>query len=73
MGCVNAVPDPADFPEVPEFVQHWVRQLLDPALIAVLRAGDERQVSVTLVANKARVRRLPVVVIGGNQEVGDVG
>ncbi len=59
-------------PDVPAFVQSWVRQLLDPDLLSMLRDVGERQVEVRLVANRGRVRRRPAVLLdAGSQEMLD--
>jgi hypothetical protein len=69
MACANPAPDP--HAEVPFFVQVWVRQLLDPETMELLRAAGDRQIDVTLSANKAHVKRRPRIVIGGSHEVVD--
>jgi hypothetical protein len=68
MACANPSPD-----EVPFFVQSWIRSLLDPELLDMLRSAGDRQVEVRLLASKGRVRRRPAVLIdtGGHQEMVD--
>ena len=72
MACVNAVPDPGDFPEVPDFVQGWVRSMLDPELLTVLRDAGDRQIELRLYVNKGRIRRRPALLLdAGSQEMVD--
>jgi len=54
--------------EVPPVVQHWMRQLLDPAFLAMLRAYPADQVDVRLSASRGRVRRAPVIVFNGGPQ-----
>ncbi len=61
MACAS--PSPADHPEVPTFVQGWVRSLLDVGLLDLLRDAGDRQVEVRLYASKGRVRLRPAVLI----------
>ncbi len=61
-------------PEVPAVVQAWVRQLLDPEFVALVRALPSPQIDVRLGASNGKVRRHPVVVLnGGPAEYGDAG
>ena len=50
-----------DLDEPPAFVQEWVRQLLSPETLDLLRLAGDRQVDVRLSAASGRVRRRPVV------------
>lgn len=65
--------------EVPQYIQAWVRQLLDPDLADVLRKMEGRQIEVRLMASPSgKIRRRPEVLIdsGHNQAMvdpGDVG
>lgn len=48
--------------EVPQYIQAWVRQLLDPDLADVLRRMEGRQIEVTLmVSESGKIRRRPQV------------
>jgi hypothetical protein len=64
---------PTAFPDtLPIVVQAWLRQLLDPEMVELLRDADGRQVEVRLTANKGRVRRRPAVLLDtGPQEMID--
>ncbi len=71
-----AAPSPDDYPSsVPHFVQGWVRSLIDPGLLDLLRDAGDRQIEVRLYMSKGRVRRRPAVLIdaGGHQEMVDPG
>lgn len=69
MACASPSPDP--HAEVPAFVKGWVRSLLDPELMAVLRAAGDRQIEVRLLASRGRIRRRPALLFdtGGHQEM----
>ena len=58
-------PLPAAPLDVPPFVQAWVRQLLDPEILELLRHSGNGRVDLCLSANGGEVRRRPVVTIGG--------
>lgn len=74
MACAS--PSPADHTGVPFFVQGWVRSLLDPELLDLLReaeAGD-RQVEIRMYMSKGRVRRRPALLLDvGHSEMVDPG
>jgi hypothetical protein len=53
--------------DVPEFVQWWVRSLLDADVMGLLREVGDRPVEVRLYANKGRVRRRPALLVGVGQ------
>lgn len=53
--------------DVPEFVQHWVRALLDPEILDLVRAAGGRQIELRLYANGGKVRRRPTVLVGVGQ------
>jgi hypothetical protein len=50
---------------VPPIVRAWVAQLCDPQTVALLEAAEGSNVDVRLSAAKGKVRRQPVVTIGG--------
>ena len=52
--------------EVPEIVQEWIGQLLNPEFVDLIRACPDRPVDVRLSASKGRVKRLPTITIGGS-------
>lgn len=49
----------------PEFIQEWVRQLLDPYFLELMKKIPYDQIDVRLSASKGRVRRRPVVILNG--------
>lgn len=51
--------------EVPPVVAAWVRQLLDPSFLAMMRAWPADQVDVRLSSSRGRVRPKPVVIFNG--------
>jgi hypothetical protein len=53
---------------VPPFVREFVRQLLDPDLLAVLRAAGAGQVDVTLSASNGKVRARPTVTLNAGPQ-----
>ncbi len=69
MACAN--PSPDEHPGVPFFVQGWVRSLLDPELLGLLREAGDRQVEVRLYVSRGRIRRRPALLLdaGGHQEM----
>lgn len=72
MACAS--PSPADHPDVPFFVQGWIRSLLDAELLNVLsEAGPDAQIEVRLYVSRGRIRRRPAVLLnaGGHQEMVD--
>lgn len=54
-----------DRPEIPPVIEAWVKQLLDPGLLALLRAYPAEQVDVRLSASRGKVRRRPIVTFNG--------
>ena len=54
-----------DRPEIPPVVEAWVRQLLEPSFLALMRAYPAEQVDVRLSASRGRVRPRPVLVFDG--------
>jgi hypothetical protein len=68
MACAS----PAD--GVPDFVQGWVRSLLDPDLLTVLRDAGDRQIELRLYVNRGRIRRRPALLLdAGSQEMVEPG
>jgi len=54
-----------DRPEVPPVVEAWVKQLLDPAFLALMRAFPAEQVDIRLSASRGKVRRRPAITFNG--------
>lgn len=57
--------DGLDRVEIPPVVEAWVRQLLDPQFLTLMRAYPAEQVDVRLSASRGRVRPRPVLVFNG--------
>lgn len=56
--------------DVPAIVQEWVRQLLDPEFVELVRARSGGQVEVRLYSNRGKIRRKPTVLLdAGPQEL----
>jgi len=51
--------------ELPEVIRAWVEQLCDPDTVALLEAAGDRNLDVRLSAARGKVRRGPVVIVGG--------
>jgi len=50
---------------LPPAIEAWVRQLLDPEFVALMRMQPYDRVDIRLSASKNRVSRLPQVVFNG--------
>jgi len=50
---------------IPDVVRGWVEQLCDPDTVALLEAAKDRNVDVRLSAARGKVRKGPVVIVGG--------
>lgn len=55
-------------PEVPPVVQGWIRQLLAPDLLALMRVHGSGQVDVRLSSAGGKVRQQPVVTLNGGPQ-----
>jgi hypothetical protein len=53
---------------VPAFIEAWVKQLLDPTFVAVMRLQPYDRVDIRLSASKGKVARLPQIVLNGGQQ-----
>jgi hypothetical protein len=51
--------------ELPPVIQGWIRQLTDPALVALVRDWPSGRIDVRLSAARGRVRSEPEVTLGG--------
>lgn len=49
----------------PEFIQAWIKQLLDPKFLALMENIPYDQIDIKLSASKGRVRRRPIVILNG--------
>jgi len=54
--------------DVPEVVQAWVRQLLDPQFLSLIDAIDVDQIDVRLSASKGKIRKSPVIILNGGPQ-----
>jgi hypothetical protein len=56
-----------DSEALPPAIEAWVKQLLDPAFVALIRAQPYERVDVRLSASKSRVSRSPQIILNGGQ------
>lgn len=54
--------------ELPSAVEAWVKQLLEPSFVELMRSQPFERVDVKLSCSRGRVSRLPIVVLGGGQQ-----
>jgi hypothetical protein len=54
--------------EIPEIIQGWVKQLLDPAFVSMVDALPIDQIDVKLSASKGKIRGNPMVVLNGGPQ-----
>lgn len=54
--------------DVPEVVQGWVRQLLDPDFIRLIDEMGTRQIDVRLSASRGKIRENPMIVLNGGPQ-----
>ena len=52
---------------LPPVIEAWVKQLLEPSFIELMRSQPYERVDVRLSASKGRVSRLPQIVLNGGQ------
>lgn len=72
MACASPAPDA--HPGVPQFVQAWVRSLLDPEMLDLLRKAEsgDRQIEIRFYVSRGRIRRRPTLLLdAGNHEMID--
>jgi len=53
---------------LPAVIEAWVKQLLDPAFVDMMRSQPYERVDVRLSASKGRVSRLPQIILNGGQQ-----
>lgn len=58
----------SDERELPPAVEAWVKQLLEPSFVELMRLQPFDRVDIKLSASRGRVSRSPVVVLGGGQQ-----
>jgi len=58
----------ADERELPSAVEAWIKQLLEPSFVELMRSQPFDRVDIKLSASRGRVSRLPVVILGGGQQ-----
>jgi hypothetical protein len=57
----------SDEQALPPVIEAWVKQLLEPSFIELMRSQPYERVDVRLSASKGRVSRLPQIVLNGGQ------
>ena len=58
----------ADERELPPAIEAWIKQLLEPSFVEMMRSQPFDRVDLKLSASRGRVSRLPVVILGGGQQ-----
>jgi hypothetical protein len=58
----------ADERELPPAIEAWIKQLLEPSFVELMRSQPFDRVDLKLSASRGRVSRLPVVILGGGQQ-----
>ena len=58
----------ADERELPPAIEAWIKQLLEPSFVELMRLQPFDRVDLKLSASRGRVSRLPVVILGGGQQ-----
>jgi hypothetical protein len=58
----------ADERELPPAIEAWIKQLLEPSFVELMRSQPFERVDLKLSASRGRVSRLPVVILGGGQQ-----
>jgi len=53
---------------LPAVIEAWVKQLLDPVFVDMMRSQPYERVDVRLSASKGRVSRLPQIILNGGQQ-----
>lgn len=57
----------SDEQALPPAIEAWVKQLLDPAFVELMRIQPYERVDIRLSASKGRVSRLPQIILNGGQ------
>jgi len=50
-------------PDLPPVVEMWVKQLLEPEFVEVMRSQPFERVDIRLSSSRGRVSKLPVVIL----------
>ncbi len=58
----------ADERELPSAVEAWIKQLLEPSFVELMRSQPFERVDIKLSASRGRVSRVPGVILGGGQQ-----
>ena len=58
----------ADERELQPAIEAWIKQLLEPSFVELMRSQPFERVDLKLSASRGRVSRLPVVILGGGQQ-----
>ena len=53
---------------LPPVIEAWVKQLLEPSFVELMRSQPYDRVDVRLSASKGRVSRLPQIMLNGGQQ-----
>ena len=53
---------------LPPVIEAWLKQLLDPSFVELMRSQPYDRVDVRLSASKGRVSRLPQIMLNGGQQ-----
>jgi hypothetical protein len=53
---------------LPPVIEAWVKQLLDPSFVELMRSQPYDRVDVRLSASKGRVSRSPQIMLNGGQQ-----
>lgn len=53
---------------LPPVIEAWVKQLLDPSFVELMRSQPYDRVDVRVSASKGRVSRLPQIMLNGGQQ-----
>ena len=53
---------------LPALIEAWVKQLLDPSFVELMRNQPYERVDVRLSGSKGRVARMPQIVLNGGQQ-----
>lgn len=53
---------------LPPVIEAWIKQLLDPSFVELMRSQPYDRIDVRLSASKGRVSRLPQIMLNGGQQ-----
>lgn len=54
--------------ELPSAIEAWIKQLLEPSFVELIRSQQYERVDIRLSASRGRVSRIPVIILGGGQQ-----